>query len=106
MHFLYIKRNGLYFVCLTKFNVAPAFVLELLSRYSLSLSLSLAYLYRLPYFHRIAGLCKDYCGILTEEAIRLNFALIYELLDEVLVSLSHTHAYSINDKVEKLAIWP
>ena len=45
---------------------------------------------------RIAGLCKDYCGVLNEEAIRLNFVLIYELLDEVLVSLlvdtpSHCH---------------
>lgn len=64
LHFLYIKRNGLYFVCATKFNVAPAYILEFLSR--------------------IAGLCKDYCGILNEEAIRLNFVLIYELLDEVL----------------------
>ena len=36
--------------------------------------------------YRIASLCKDYCGILNEEAIRLNFVLVYELLDEVLVS--------------------
>ena len=34
--FLYIKRNGLYFVCVTKFNVSPTFILELLSRYSLN----------------------------------------------------------------------
>ena len=27
---------------------------------------------------------KDYCGILTEESIRKNFILIYELLDEML----------------------
>ena len=27
---------------------------------------------------------KDYCGIVTEEAIRKNFVLIYELLDEIL----------------------
>ena len=27
---------------------------------------------------------KDYCGVLTEEAIRKNFILIYELLDEVI----------------------
>ena len=40
-----------------------------------------------PHMHRIAGLCKDYCGLLNEEAIRLNFVLIYELLDEVLVSM-------------------
>ncbi len=36
---------------------------------------------------RVAGLCKDYCGVLNEEAIRLNFVLIYELLDEVMVSI-------------------
>ena len=33
LHFLYIKRNGLYFVGATKFNIPPAFGLELLSRY-------------------------------------------------------------------------
>lgn len=26
---------------------------------------------------------QDYCGLLSEEAIRKNFVLIYELLDEV-----------------------
>ena len=37
-------------------------------------------------FCRISDLCKDYCGVLDEEAIKCNFPLIYELLDEVLVS--------------------
>jgi AP-4 complex subunit mu-1 len=32
----------------------------------------------------MAKIFKDYCGVLTEEAIRQNFTLIYELLDEVL----------------------
>jgi hypothetical protein len=27
---------------------------------------------------------QDYCGILTEEAVRKNFVLVYELLDEVI----------------------
>lgn len=27
---------------------------------------------------------KDFCGVLSEEAIRKNFILIYELLDEIL----------------------
>ena len=27
---------------------------------------------------------QDYCGLLTEEAVRKNFTLIYELLDEVM----------------------
>jgi len=31
-------------------------------------------------------LFKDYCGLLTEEALRKNFVLIYELLDEALVT--------------------
>ena len=30
------------------------------------------------------GVCKDYCGILSEEAIRKNFVLVYELLDEMM----------------------
>ena len=42
---------------------------------------------------RVAGLCKDYCGVLNEEAIRLNFVLIYELLDEVMVSVC-TYRYT------------
>ena len=35
---------------------------------------------------RVSDLCKDYCGVLDEESIKCNFPLIYELLDEVLVS--------------------
>jgi AP-4 complex subunit mu-1 len=33
---------------------------------------------------RISNIFKDYCGVLTEESIRVNFVLIYELLDEVI----------------------
>lgn len=58
------NRNGLLFVCMTKFNVSPALFIELLNR--------------------ISKVIKDYCGILSEESIRKNFSLIYELLDEVL----------------------
>lgn len=36
---------------------------------------------------RVAGLFKDYCGVLNEESIRMNFTLVYEILDEVIVSL-------------------
>jgi AP-4 complex subunit mu-1 len=34
--------------------------------------------------NRMAKVFKDYCGVLTEESIRKNFILIYELLDEML----------------------
>ena len=47
------------------------------------------------YFHRIATICKDYCGVLNEESIRCNFTLIYEILDEVLVSISIHVIYHI-----------
>ncbi len=30
---MHVKRSNLYFVCTTKFNVAPAMTLELLQRY-------------------------------------------------------------------------
>jgi hypothetical protein len=53
-----------YFVATTKFNTSPAMVIELLTR--------------------LSDLCKDYCGVLTEESIRLNFVLVYEILDEAI----------------------
>ena len=34
---------------------------------------------------RLLKIIKDYCGMLTEEAVRKNFSLIYELLDEAIV---------------------
>lgn len=37
--------------------------------------------------NRLLKIIKDYCGMLTEEAVRRNFSLIYELLDEAIVRL-------------------
>ena len=34
--------------------------------------------------NRLAKIFKDYCGVLTEESIRKNFILVYELLDEMI----------------------
>ena len=64
VNYLFIKQNGLCIVCTTVFNVSPSFILELLVR--------------------IGNVIKDYCGVLNEEAIRKNFILVYELLDEML----------------------
>lgn len=63
-HFISVKHQSLYFVTTTRYNVAPNLILELLNR--------------------LAKLFKDYCGVLSEEGIRKNFILIYELLDEVI----------------------
>lgn len=62
--YLHVNRNGLIFACSTDKNVSPCEVIELLSR--------------------IAKVFKDYCGTLSEEAIRKNFILLYELLDEMM----------------------
>jgi len=61
---MYIKKNGLFFVCVNKTNISPSLVVELLTR--------------------LTKLFKDYCGVLNEESIRTNFTMIYELLDEIL----------------------
>lgn len=65
INFLFIKKNNIYFVVTTKFNVSPSFIIEVLER--------------------VAKVFKDYCGILSEESIRKNFVLLYELLDEMVV---------------------
>jgi AP-4 complex subunit mu-1 len=62
--FLFIRRNNLLITCTTRYNISPSGTLELLNR--------------------MAKVFKDYCGILSEESIRKNFILIYELLDEIM----------------------
>ena len=64
VQYLYIKVGGVYLVATSRKNVAPALVLELLSR--------------------VGNIIKDYCGVLNEESIRQNFVLLYELLDEII----------------------
>ena len=62
--YISIKNSGLYFLCTTRYNVSANLILELLVRLTKSF--------------------RDFCGVLNEEAIRKNFVLVYELLDEVL----------------------
>ncbi|GMI25540.1 hypothetical protein TeGR_g8729, partial [Tetraparma gracilis] len=64
LSYLHVRRSGLIFGCRTLSNPSPSSTLELLSK--------------------IARVFKDYCGTLSEEAIRKNFVLLYELLDEML----------------------
>ncbi|CAM9625766.1 unnamed protein product, partial [Pylaiella littoralis] len=64
MNYIYVRKNGLLFAVSTHWNVSPSMFLELLNR--------------------LAKVFKDYCGVLSEEAIRKNFILVYELLDETL----------------------
>jgi len=41
-------------------------------------------MYAIELLTRLTKLFKDYCGVLSEETIRTNFTLIYELLDEII----------------------
>ncbi|MEW5310417.1 MAG: hypothetical protein WDW38_002216 [Sanguina aurantia] len=62
--YMHIKEAGVELVATTRGNLSPSFVLEFL--------------------RRVCVVIKDYCGFLSEDAIRKNFVLIYELLDEIM----------------------
>lgn len=64
LHFVHVRQGGLYWVATTTADASPFTIIEFLNR--------------------LCGLVRDYCGDLTEKSVRLNFALIYELLDEVI----------------------
>ncbi|XP_050789355.1 AP-4 complex subunit mu-1 isoform X3 [Gopherus flavomarginatus] len=64
LHFVHVRHAGLYFVATTGHDVSPFTIIEFLNR--------------------LVTLICDYCGSLSEKTVSLNFALIYELLDEML----------------------
>ncbi|KAM3601630.1 uncharacterized protein V6R79_015861 [Siganus canaliculatus] len=63
LHFVHIRQGGLYWVATTTAESSPFTIIEFLNR--------------------LAALVKDYCGSLSEKSVQMNFALIYELLDEI-----------------------
>ena len=38
---------------------------------------------KLSFLNRVENLIKDFCGSVSEDAIRNNFILVYEILDEI-----------------------
>lgn len=76
VNYFHVKVVGLLFVATTRVNISPSFVLELLQR--------------------IAHVIKDYLGVLNEDSLRKNFVLVYELLDEIIVSfLSYSFSVTL-----------
>jgi AP-4 complex subunit mu-1 len=63
VNFIYVKKNELYLVLITKDNVSPAYFLEVLDK--------------------LMKLIRDHCGVLSEESIRKNFVLIYEIIEMI-----------------------
>ena len=64
INYFYLQRSSVFIVATTRFNVSPSLILELLNQ--------------------IVRVIKDFCGVLNEEAIRKNFVMIYEILDEMI----------------------
>lgn len=64
INFIYCKKNELYLVLTTKDNVSPSYFLEVLDK--------------------LMKVIRDHCGVLSEESIRKNFVLIYEIIDEMI----------------------
>jgi len=63
INFFHVRKSGLYIVCTSRENVSPATIFEILER--------------------ACTLIRDFTGQLSEDSIRKNFALVYELLDEL-----------------------
>ncbi|KAL4442926.1 hypothetical protein ABPG77_008417 [Micractinium sp. CCAP 211/92] len=77
VQYLHVKVGGLYWVATSRENVSPSLVLELLMR--------------------IHSICRDYFGYVSEEVIRRNFLLVYELLDEIV-----DYGFPQNSSTERL----
>lgn len=65
IHFCHVRRRQLLFVCTSRVIDSPSSTVELLDR--------------------MVAVVKDYLGVLSEESIRRNFTLVYELWDEMLM---------------------
>uniref|UniRef100_UPI00398F3D2B AP-4 complex subunit mu-1-like n=1 Tax=Pristiophorus japonicus TaxID=55135 RepID=UPI00398F3D2B len=64
LQYIHLRQNTLYFVVTTRSNTSPFTIVQFLNR--------------------LVSLIKDHCGTVSEKTLQLNFALIYELLDEML----------------------
>uniref|UniRef100_A0A8B9K2M5 MHD domain-containing protein n=1 Tax=Astyanax mexicanus TaxID=7994 RepID=A0A8B9K2M5_ASTMX len=80
LNFIHVRQGGLYWVASTKTDASPFTIIEFLNR--------------------LAALTKDYCGSLCEKSVRMNFALIYELLDEMVVRKNEIFV----DVVERISV--
>ena len=64
VNFVHVKKGGLYIVVTSRYNIAPSVTIDLLCR--------------------LSNIIKDFCGVITEEGIRKNFVLVYEIIDEMI----------------------
>lgn len=86
IQFCFVRRRSLLFVCTTVANASPNTTVEVLLR--------------------VVQVIKDFLGVLTEESIRKNFTLVYELWDEMVdlgipqeMNPTHLRSYIFHDVV-------
>ncbi|POW12398.1 hypothetical protein PSHT_08101 [Puccinia striiformis] len=78
--FFHVRHQNLYITAVTKTNANAALVFELL--------------------YRIINIAKSYFGKVDEEAVKNNFVMIYELLDEIL-----DFGYPQNSEIDTLKMY-
>ena len=64
INFVYIKAQGLYIVTTSRYNISPSDTLQVLMR--------------------LVSIIRDFWGVVSEESIRKNFVLVYEVIDEMI----------------------
>ena len=87
-HCAHPQAGGLYFCATSRENLSPSLVLELLLRIARVIKvrlerLQMCFCLVLSVLTHPGAPTQDYCGVLTEESLRKNFVLVYELLDEM-----------------------
>jgi AP-3 complex subunit mu len=63
-YYIHVQRNGLFFVSICSMDTSPLLVIE--------------------YLHRICDIFGQYFEKLSEESLKKNFLLVYQLLDEMM----------------------
>lgn len=76
-NYIHVKAGSLYWAATTRSNVSPSLVLEMLNR--------------------LFWITHDYVGHVSEESVRKNFVLVYELIDEIM-----DYGFPQNSSTERL----
>jgi len=84
------QAGGLILGATSRENLSPSLVFELLHRIAKVIKARAAASLLAPPLTA----AQDYCGVLSEESLRKNFVLVYELLDEV-VDYGRAHAAAL-----------
>ena len=66
VHYISVDKSGIFFVLIATGDLSPVWAVDLLNK--------------------VVKAFKDFCGVLSEESLRRNFIMVYELIDEMIDS--------------------